>query len=190
MLATTRSEAKALGLKRYFTGVPCCRGHISERFAKGECVECFQGDGQRQAARDRAKQWRAGNREKHRKYCAQYQASNAEKHVEASKRFYTNNTEYNVIRKRNERARRRNAEGFHTSADIERIRAEQHNTCAYCKCDLVQNSHVDHIQPLARGGSNWPSNLQITCNKCNLRKGTKTSEEFRQALREATNIKL
>jgi len=37
----TRKEAKAKGLKRYFTGKPCKRGHISERLVcnKG-CIEC------------------------------------------------------------------------------------------------------------------------------------------------------
>jgi hypothetical protein len=33
-------EAKAKGLARYFTGKPCKRGHIAERFIAGGCVEC------------------------------------------------------------------------------------------------------------------------------------------------------
>lgn len=36
----SRKEAKALGLKRYFTGAPCKRGHIVERFLNARCVEC------------------------------------------------------------------------------------------------------------------------------------------------------
>lgn len=37
----TREEAKARGLKRYFTGVPCKRDHTVERYAVNEdCVEC------------------------------------------------------------------------------------------------------------------------------------------------------
>jgi hypothetical protein len=36
-----RAEAKALGLKRYFTGEPCKRGHVVERFVSGaKCSEC------------------------------------------------------------------------------------------------------------------------------------------------------
>ncbi|KKK96676.1 hypothetical protein LCGC14_2660360, partial [marine sediment metagenome] len=31
----TRDEAKALGLKRYFTGKPCKYGHISEHRVSG-----------------------------------------------------------------------------------------------------------------------------------------------------------
>jgi 5-methylcytosine-specific restriction endonuclease McrA len=29
---------------------------------------------------------------------------------------------------------------------------------------------IDHVLPLARGGSNWPSNLRPACAKCNGRK--------------------
>ena len=39
--AGKRAEAKTLGLKRYFTGIPCPNGHIAERTTdKGACVEC------------------------------------------------------------------------------------------------------------------------------------------------------
>ena len=31
--------------------------------------------------------------------------------------------------------------------------------------------HVDHITPVARGGSDWPTDLQPLCAACNLRKG-------------------
>lgn len=34
-------EAKAKGLKRYFTGKPCKRGHVAERYtATGNCLQC------------------------------------------------------------------------------------------------------------------------------------------------------
>lgn len=35
-----RKDAERLGLKRYFTGKPCKRGHISEYFVKGSCCTC------------------------------------------------------------------------------------------------------------------------------------------------------
>ena len=39
----TRKEAKANGLKLYFTGNPCVRGHIEERiFPSGDCLECLR----------------------------------------------------------------------------------------------------------------------------------------------------
>lgn len=38
----SRVQARGLGLLRYFTGVPCCRGHRSERRAyDGHCLACM-----------------------------------------------------------------------------------------------------------------------------------------------------
>ncbi|MEJ0006233.1 MAG: hypothetical protein WDM77_07565, partial [Steroidobacteraceae bacterium] len=37
----SRKDARARGLKRYFTGVPCLHGHIAERFvSRMTCVTC------------------------------------------------------------------------------------------------------------------------------------------------------
>lgn len=37
----TRAEARARGLRRYFTGQPCENGHVAERLVRGtECVAC------------------------------------------------------------------------------------------------------------------------------------------------------
>lgn len=52
----TRKEAAQLGLSRYFTGKPCPRGHISERYMLGKCVDCSKyekkhGTGQRAEAK-------------------------------------------------------------------------------------------------------------------------------------------
>lgn len=37
----SRDDAKAAGLKRYFTGEPCRNGHVAERLVSaGKCVDC------------------------------------------------------------------------------------------------------------------------------------------------------
>lgn len=37
----TKQQAIDKGLKRFFTGEPCYRGHVSERFiGSGKCVVC------------------------------------------------------------------------------------------------------------------------------------------------------
>jgi hypothetical protein len=41
MQIISRAEAKAKGLKRYFTGKPCKHGHVAERqVSNATCVEC------------------------------------------------------------------------------------------------------------------------------------------------------
>jgi hypothetical protein len=82
-LIITRKEAKALGLKRYFTGKPCRRGHVSEKSttARG-CIECalFNQRRYRAANRDkrleRRRQLYAANRDKHNEQCRLWKAAN------------------------------------------------------------------------------------------------------------------
>jgi len=46
--------------------------------------------------------------------------------------------------------------------------------CAYCWFDLNKMTvQMDHVVPLAKGGSNWPSNLVPACGKCNMRKNAR-----------------
>jgi len=41
MKLLTKEEARKIGSKRYFTGIPCKRGHVVERTTgDGSCVEC------------------------------------------------------------------------------------------------------------------------------------------------------
>jgi 5-methylcytosine-specific restriction endonuclease McrA len=60
--------------------------------------------------------------------------------------------------------------------------------CAYCGDKLAKGWHVDHMMPQEQGGSDHTDNLIASCRKCNRAKGTKTIEEFRQAL-GGTDIK-
>ena len=53
METINRETAVQLGLKRYFTGVPCIHGHICERrISSNECVECNRLRQQRKKARN------------------------------------------------------------------------------------------------------------------------------------------
>jgi hypothetical protein len=36
----SRADAKAAGLRKYFTGKPCKRGHVAEHYVTGPCVVC------------------------------------------------------------------------------------------------------------------------------------------------------
>src|SRR5207302_4250775 len=49
--------------------------------------------------------------------------------------------------------------------------------CAYCGANQV-SLQIEHIVPLARGGSNRVSNLTLACESCNQAKNTQTAIEF------------
>jgi 5-methylcytosine-specific restriction endonuclease McrA len=79
------------------------------------------------------------------------------------------------------RRARQFAGGAHTPDDINRIRRLQKNKCAAC-AERLSKTHIDHVMPLAKGGSNDPSNIQLLCPTCNLRKGAKHPVDFMQQL--------
>jgi len=62
--------------------------------------------------------------------------------------------------------------------------------CVYCDDDLRDAEiHMDHVIPESRGGETSYNNLQVTCRKCNLAKGTLSEDDFTQRLRtRALNI--
>jgi 5-methylcytosine-specific restriction endonuclease McrA len=280
----SRADAKAAGMKRYFTGKSCKQGHIAERaVVNGGCIVCWKlrYDAWRTAnpekGRESSAAWYAANTERVRANWAAYyannhdamlqrakgyreenielvkareaayRAANAEKLKEKSKiynkiyrlrpdvkererrwhaayylenkgrinaygkewslmnitRVRVNGSLYREInrdrlleagrlwRKSNRekisaygsarRARERAAPGSHTAADVRWIYAAQKGKCACCRIRVRKDRQVDHIISLARGGSNFRSNLQILCASCNRRKNARDPIEFMQA---------
>jgi 5-methylcytosine-specific restriction endonuclease McrA len=51
--------------------------------------------------------------------------------------------------------------------------------CAYCGDTIDKDdSHIDHIRPKSRGGTNHAFNMIPVCKSCNLSKGAKGIDEF------------
>lgn len=46
--------------------------------------------------------------------------------------------------------------------------------CSYCDCDTSIHGHaIDHVIPLAKGGTNELDNLTMSCKSCNSSKGAR-----------------
>lgn len=71
------------------------------------------------------------------------------------------------------RARLANAGGKFTAKQIDALFDQQNGVCAICGDPLKPGYHRDHKIPLARGGNNDISNIQLLCPPCNIRKRDK-----------------
>jgi 5-methylcytosine-specific restriction endonuclease McrA len=69
--------------------------------------------------------------------------------------------------------------GMYTMDDVEQMYLDQAGECAGCGGMLNENYHVDHVNPLARNGTNSAENLELLCRLCNQSKGYKTWTEWR-----------
>lgn len=74
------------------------------------------------------------------------------------------------------RIRERGTIGSHTLAEWQARIKEFGGRCFYC--GKQKQLTRDHNIPLTRGGTNFISNILPACRICNLRKRTKTAEEF------------
>lgn len=91
-----------------------------------------------------------------------------------TKRYRQNNPD--KIRASN--ALRKNAIGVFTADDVTTIYNSQKGLCWWCDNPVGEKYHVDHRIALAKGGTNWPNNLCISCPECNLKKSDKMPWQF------------
>jgi len=165
----------------------CARAYNREFYDKNA-------DAMRARSRKYHREHDAENREKKRAYDREYSRRNAAKKRQYTARFRAEHPEYMIewrsvnadrLRKarrsdegrkaqseiaHRRRARKLNAGGTFTTADIEAIRKAQGNRCYLCG-KMLRKYHIDHFIPLALGGTNDPGNLRLACPKCNQSKG-------------------
>ena len=117
-------------------------------------------------ARQRSLRWSRKNGE----YRRAYNAANADAIKARVRQWAIDNPERYRAIQRNRRARLAAAEGYHTGAEIKALLTKQKGRCVYCSTSIAKKFHADHIVPLVDGGSNWISNIQLTCPTCNMQK--------------------
>ena len=113
----------------------------------------------------RNKAWRDANIDKARSGAMQYRANNPDAY-----RRYAHNR----------RARQKINGGKLSKGLSERLYKLQRGRCACCGKPLGSNYHLDHIMPLALGGSNTDDNIQLLRAACNHQKHAKHPIEFMQ----------
>jgi 5-methylcytosine-specific restriction endonuclease McrA len=70
--------------------------------------------------------------------------------------------------------------------DIDGLFEKQRGKCAACKNHLHKSGknkyHIDHIQPLSKGGAHALFNFQLLCPRCNMSKKAEDPIEYMQKL--------
>ena len=137
-----------------------------------------------QAHREEASAWKAANREKVNAGEREARLRDPEAYkARIGKYLASDKGKYGQrARTQNYRASLRGADGSHTREEIWALHDQQKGKCVYCRASLKKGYHADHIQPLSKGGSNWISNIQLTCGPCNNRKHATDPIAFAQRL--------
>lgn len=70
------------------------------------------------------------------------------------------------------RVRTGNAKRDYNFKDVVSLHRKQKGKCVNCRVELLEY-HIDHLMPLARGGLDVLSNIQLLCPPCNQKKWAK-----------------
>jgi 5-methylcytosine-specific restriction endonuclease McrA len=126
--------------------------------------------------------WKANNRGVYLTSRQRRYEKDADNRRSKSKEWRDQHPEMVRIQWKTRQSRERASVGDHSPNDIRVLYEDQCGQCAYCGIRLFDSFHVDHVIPISKGGSNWPDNLALTCEYCNLSKKDKLLAEW-QAIR-------
>lgn len=123
--------------------------------------------------------WQKAHAERMNLYHAQWRKENPDRAKAHSAKYRKANREKAKARSHRRRAYIATLPEHFTAADLRLQYKSQKGLCWHCFCELNGVYHVDHLIPLAQGGSNAPDNIVCSCAPCNLSKGDKTMMEWK-----------
>ena len=127
---------------------------------------------------DKQRVYRAEHKEDAARRDRDYYIRNKRRMNEQARAWRLANREAENTLSRRKRARKRNAPGSHTVDDVKKQYRAQKGKCYYCHIEVGDRYHIDHVIPLARGGSDGAENIVVACPTCNLQKGRKLPSEW------------
>lgn len=161
-------KARELGRKRYADNAEEMRAR--QRKYKAENKEILRKRriseyaAKRSEILEAAKKYREDNRERLNAQQRARRESNPEKCRESAMR---------------RRARKHGGTEHYTASQLRSLWESVQHKCACCSAPITTKTrHIDHITPLARGGSNAIRNIQFLCRHCNVSKNARDPIEF------------
>jgi 5-methylcytosine-specific restriction endonuclease McrA len=123
----------------------------------------------RERKRRNGKAWNEANRDR----LAARREERREEIRKIFKEWSKNNPESAKVRGARRRSRKANASGTVTRAQLVARITYYGELCYVCSKPYEA---IDHVIPLAKGGTNFPANLRPICNSCNSRKKDRMPE--------------
>lgn len=167
------SEARSLGVRKYYTGRPCLRGHVADRLTSTQqCCECDRERYRRKSHEEYTRQleinrqWYANNRERHIANTTRWSKDNLDKTRKA----------WRECTRRRRAQKLRSPDSF-TESQFDALKARYQFRCLACgrhESELKNPLQPDHIVPLSRGGMDGIDNIQPLCKPCNQHKLART----------------
>lgn len=137
----------------------------------------------REKNNERSRQWYHANREHTRQLAAEYYQEHRETKLQQALEYQANNPEYVRAREARRRARKAENGGMVTQEELRELFEQQESRCAYCGTliffEIERDVQLEHMTPIAKGGSSDITNLCYACPDCNLSKHDKTVDEWR-----------
>ena len=129
---------------------------------------------------DKQKEYYRENKEECIEYQKKYRAYNKERIRDYWKMYRATEQGKTVKRNSNHKRRTLTKNGDVTVQQLKELYLTAKN-CYWCNTKLNKNNtHLDHLMPLSKGGEHTLSNLVISCPTCNLQKNAKDPYEFAQ----------
>lgn len=126
------------------------------------------------------KEYRAKNADKIKPRIAEWRRLNGDQERKRIAQWAIDNKDRRCIHEQNRKERKRQGGGKLSPDLAQRLLVLQKGKCACCHKPLDDGYHLDHNMPLALGGPNEDSNIQLLCPFCNLSKSAKHPVEFMQ----------
>ena len=127
-----------------------------------------------------AREWRLKNKEKYEASQESYRRKNADIRAKKSVEWRKRNPEIQRMQGSVKRVRKLNNGGKLSKDIVKKLFKLQKNKCACCGKSLKNGYQLDHIMPLALGGSNCDNNIQLLTPFCNNSKHAKHPIDYMQ----------
>lgn len=133
-------------------------------------------------ARAASFRWAAANPDRVKANKTAWASRNKERISLLGAKWRRDNNDKTRLAKHNRRARIKDVGGRLSPGLADRLFTLQSGKCACgCKQPLGTDYHLDHIMPLALGGSNTDSNIQLLRASCNHKKSAKHPVDYMQS---------